>query len=48
MVSKGQFEYPIIELYAISEKQFEKSCSLITPEQLIQLIDKYSLITSDL
>ena len=36
------------ELYAISEKQFEKSCSLITPEQLIQLIDKYSLISYDL
>ena len=36
------------ELYAIAEKPFEKCCSLLTPEQLKQLIDKYSLINSDL
>ena len=35
------------ELYVIAEKPFEKSCSLLTPEQLRQLIDKYSLLYSD-
>lgn len=36
------------ELYAIAEKPFEESCSLLTPEQLRQLIDKYSLLNSSL
>lgn len=35
------------ELYAIAEKPFENSCSLLTPEQFKQLINKYSLINSD-